>query len=356
MTSVLLSPLAMNLIPVGGDAVYAAFGPLVGGFVTNPFLAADQGLGTAENLFVDITGPAALEETETTIPLLPGQTFTFPSGMTTDVSVNAVSNGHRFSGIVIQPPPSYPPIPQSGTFPPTGPVTLTKTIPATLYQEYNDDEDCQAFFSAYNTLAQGYVDWFVNTPLAVYTNPNISGSLLDWVALGLYGMARPTLSSGQFLSRGPYNTWAYNTIPFNKLIRLGPSNIAVTTDDVFKRILTWNLYRGDGMVFSIRWLKRRVMRFLTGANGSAPNIDNTDPVSVTVGDNIITIALSTGGRVITGGALYNRFGYNRMAYNALRTQFVPPSAPALPLANVLKETVAAGVLVFPFQYIVVVRT
>ena len=29
--------------------------------------------------------------------------------------------------------------------------------------------------------------------------------------------------------------------------------------------MTWHLYKGDGKTFNTRWLKRRVMRFLTGA-------------------------------------------------------------------------------------------
>ena len=40
------------------------------------------------------------------------------------------------------------------------------------------------------------------------------------------------------------------------------------TDDVFKRILTWHFYKGDGKNFSVRWLKRRIWRFLQGANGT----------------------------------------------------------------------------------------
>jgi len=41
-------------------------------------------------------------------------------------------------------------------------------------------------------------------------------------------------------------------------------------DDIFKRILTWNLYKGDGNRFSMRWLKRRIARFLFGVNGIDP--------------------------------------------------------------------------------------
>lgn len=342
-------PLAKAIVRTGGQPIDAAFGPLLGGFIQNPFDASDQGLVASEPIYVDITGPAATEETATTQAIQPGALFTFPAGLTTTVSVNAKSAGHKIAGLVLQPAPPFPPTPQSGSFPPSGPTTLTKIIPSYLYQEYNDDAACAAFVSAYNSLAQGYVDWFVGTPLPVYSDPSISGSLLNWVAAGLYGMIRPTLSSGRNRRRGPYNTWAFNTIPFNISKIIGPTNITVTTDDVFKRILTWNLYRGDGNAFSIRWLKRRIMRFLTGPNGSAPNVDNTSPISVTTGSGIIAIAINVGTRSVLGGALYNRFGFNRMAYNRLLTQFVPGPT-QLPLVNVLKEAIESGVLQLPFQY------
>jgi hypothetical protein len=321
----------------------------LGGYIQNPLQSEDENINLVEPIYIDLVNPATLHVTDTTTEIQPGQTFKIPDNFAGNVSINAATSGHRFSAFIVQTPPAAS-TPQIGTFPPAGPTTLTQTIPAYLYQQYNSDAACQAFFTAFNTLAQGYVDWFVNTPLGVWTNPNITGTLLDWIALGLYGMDRPTLSSGLFLSKGPYNTWAYNTIPYNKFTLIGPSNIAVTTDDIFKRILTWNLYRGDGNVFSITWLKRRVMRFLLGTDGSAPNVDDTSPVSVTVGNNIVTIAINNGTRKVTGGALYNRFAYNKRAYNSISTLFVPGSGTALPDVNVLKEALEAGVLVLPFQY------
>ena len=344
-----LFPAARTVVGIGGEAVYAAYGPLLGGLIVNPQLAVDQNINSAEPLYVDLVNPAALEETDTTFEILPGYSFVIPANFTGNVSVNAATSGHRFSAFVIQTTPPPTPEPLVGTFPPAGPTTLTKVIPSYLYQEYNDDEACQAFVDSYNNLAQGYVDWFVDTPLAVYTNENISGSLLDWVAEGLYGIKRPTLSSGQNRALGPYNTWAYNTIPLNVHRILGPTDIAVTTDDIFKRILTWNLYRGDGNTFNIRWLKRRVLRFLLGPNGSAPNVDDTRGVSVLIGDGIITIVLTVGTRTITGGALYNRFGYNQMAYNRLLTVFNAPP-PALPNEAIFKEAMDSGALQVPFQY------
>lgn len=242
--------------------------------------------------------------------------------------------------------------PQTGTFPPSAPTTMTQTIPSYLYKEYDDDEDLQASVFTYNNFAQAYVNWAVQTPLPVYTDPAISGPLLDWVAEGIYGFTRPSLSSGQFRSVGPYNTYAFNTLPFNKLERIGPSDVTVTTDDVFKRIMTWNFYKGDGNRFNIRWLKRRIMRFLIGENGTAPNIPNTYDISVTFGNNnLVSINIAQGTRSVTGGSLFNRFGFNQagIPFNTLNTQFQPATNP-FPLASVLQQALNSGVLQLPFQY------
>jgi hypothetical protein len=248
--------------------------------------------------------------------------------------------------------PQFPPTPQSGTFPPSGPTTLTETIPAYLYEQYADDDDLQAFVDAYNGFVQGYVTWFATVPLAAYTNPAITGMLLDWVMAGIYGFIRPTLSSGKFRANGPYNTFAYNTWPFDKIQIIGPSDVAATTDDIFKRIATWNFYKGDGNRFNVRWLKRRIMRFLIGDNGSAPNIDNTYQISITFGENgQVSIRLALGTRKITGGAMYNRIGFNQpgIPYNGLLTQFENGPDP-VPNESVLKEAIEAGVLQLPFQF------
>ena len=349
-----LYPLASDAVLAGGTATVAIFGPVAGGSITNPVLASDQGISVSEAIYVDISGAAAvLQETATCIPIQPGQRYKIPAGLITNVSVNAKTSGHRFSGYVLQAPTPFPPTPQPGTFPPAGPTTLTQTLLSYLYQEYADDDNLQAFVSAYNTLTQIYVDWFATGLLPVYTSDTISGSLLDWVAQGLYGITRPALGSGQNHTIGPYNTWAYNTLPYNKRKLIGPSDVTVVSDDIFKRIITWNFYKGDGNRFNIQWIKRRVVRFLIGEDGSAPNIDQTYDVSVTTGPGIINISLSLGTRSITGGALYNRFGYNRAAYNSLKTQFVP-GPPTYPLASVFKAAMNAGVLQMPLQYAVVV--
>jgi hypothetical protein len=365
MTSpVSIYKLASSSVAIGGMAVTVGYGPLLGGFITNPASAADQGIsGPPEILYVDPTGaPAALHVTETTVALQAGASFTFAPNQTTNISVNAATAGHKFSGIVVQPQTQYPPTPQVGTFPPIGPTTLTSLgapgepvwMGSFLYQEYADDDNLQAFVAAFNSIANEFVAFFATVLLPVYTNPQISGALLDWVAEGVYGMIRPALSSNRNRDVGPFNTWAYNKLGFNVQKLVGPRNLTVTSDDVFKRIMTWNFYKGDGNVFNVRWLKRRIKRFLTGPNGTAPNVDQTDDISVTYGPGIIAVRLSFGQRTITGGALFNRFGYNRMAFNALQTVFASGPSPPM-FANVLQEAIESGVLILPFQYEVVIR-
>jgi hypothetical protein len=325
------------------------YGPVAGGFITNPRTAADQGVPVIEVLYLDPTGAeAAAEVTETTIAIQAGQTYYVPA-QTPGISVNAKTSGHRFSGVVFQPPTPYPPTPQPGTFPPSGPTSLTQIIPAYLYEEYADDDALQAFFAAYNGAAQSFVDWFNNTPLPVYTNPAIAGPLLDWVAQGLYGMIRPALSSGRNRDVGPVNTYPPNTLAPNVRKQIGPSNVVVTSDDVFKRCMTWNFYKGDGNLFNAKWLKRRCMRFLLGVNGTAPNIDQTYDISVTFGDGSIAIRITVGTRSILGGAFPNRTGCNRLTPNALTTMFHPGPV-QYPLEPVLKEALESGVLQTPFQY------
>lgn len=244
-------------------------------------------------------------------------------------------------------------VPFSGSFPPAGPTTVTKVIPSYLYQEYADDDDVQAFFRAFNELAQsGGVDWFVYTNLPIYTG--LTGSLLDFVAAGLYGMLRPALPTGMTKTEGPLNTWELNSIPLNAIVKTGNETYVAASDDIFKRVLTWHFYKGDGKVFNIRWLKRRVMRFLEGANGISFNVDETYRVSVTFGaGNVANINLPSGRRTALGGAFPNRFRLNTTRPNQLSTSYSP--FPASPLAAVFKAAVDSGALELPFQYTWVVN-
>jgi hypothetical protein len=171
---------------------------------------------------------------------------------------------------------------------------LKTIIPSYLYQQYYDDSDLQAFVGAYNTLAQEYLDWFNNLNLPIYTVQN--GAALDWVALGLYGLVRPTLPQGSYLRLGEYDSVPYDTLSYDTEKLISPTSFYITTDDIFKRIITWNFYKGDGYQFNITWLKKRIQRFLQGTNGTLAVLDNTYQVSVTfAADNVVNIHITTGG-------------------------------------------------------------
>lgn len=349
VTSVTPYRAATSVVLVGGTPVTVMFGPLQGGVVENPQLAGDQNLAEAEVLFIDLVNPASLSPTLTTMALQPGQSYSLPAGQTTNVSVNAASSGHRFSAYALQPAPQEPVIPAGIVFPPDGPTSLLKTIKSYLYVQYNDDDDLQAFVAAQNTLTQQYADWFNTLNLPVYTGTPISGLLLDWVARGLYGQVRPSLSSDRNQNLGPLNTYTLNTLPLNAFKTIGPQNVTATTDDIFKRIITWNFLKGDGKAINIRWLKRRIMRFLNGVNGVNVATDQTYQVSVTFGvGNQVNIGLIKGTRTITGGAILNGFALNTVTLNQLNSVFVN----LIPLQNtrVLKEAIDSGALQLPFQF------
>lgn len=140
-------------------------------------------------------------------------------------------------------------------------MTTADIIKSYPYVQFADDENITAWFDAYNAYAQQYLDWFNNTPLAVYTRPEISGALLDWVANGIYGCYRTPIAFGNSRSIGALNTYTPNYIPFNQGRELSNVTSFTMTDDIFKRVITWNFYKGDGVQISIPWLKKRIARF-----------------------------------------------------------------------------------------------
>lgn len=96
-TPVTPTPGLVSSVATGGDAVNAVPANPNGGFITNPAAAVDQGLVTAENLYVNAVGAATLNGNGTTFALAPGQSWPIIPGQTTPTSVNAPSSGHQFS-------------------------------------------------------------------------------------------------------------------------------------------------------------------------------------------------------------------------------------------------------------------
>ena len=86
-----------SIVAAGGVPVIAALAAPNGGFLTNPASNTDQGLVTAEPLYVDVVTSAALEGNGTTVALEPGETFLFDTG--TD---NADQRQRRLDGAQVR--------------------------------------------------------------------------------------------------------------------------------------------------------------------------------------------------------------------------------------------------------------
>ena len=215
-------------------------------------------------------------------------------------------------------------------------------IPSYVYRQYSDDADVQAFADTFNGLAQGYLDWFNQTPLAVYTSPGISGTLLDWVGQGVYGITRPVISSLTVSTFGSMNSAPMNTLAMNRFVQRRSGTAQAADDDIYKRVLTWHLYKGDGLQMTIQWLKRRVARFLYGINGSDIQVDDLQNISVmqpglsSVG-SLNTVAMNT-------KAMNTRVARTGKQRHALEIT-IPTSLVAQQFAVLLRENYLAS----PFQ-------
>lgn len=180
-----------------------------------------------------------------------------------------------------------------GSFLPTGPTSIKNVTPAYVYQEYADDDNIQGMVAGFNAYAQAYLDWFNALDLPIYTG--LSGSLLDWVATNLYGFPRPVLPITGRPARGPWNTAPWNTLAYDQFAPAAGWGVYATSDDIYKRCLTWLYYKGDSHQINIRWVKRRVARFLYGVNGTDYTGDTYAISLVFTGKYAATITVPTGG-------------------------------------------------------------
>lgn len=219
---------------------------------------------------------------------------------------------------------------------------LQEVIYSYPYQQYADDASITAFFDSYNSLAQGYLDWFNQTPLSVYTASSIAGPLLDWIGEGLYGIVRPVISSLTTKSTGSYNTVPYDSLSYNRRRQLQSGTAQVATDDIYKRVLTWHAYLGDGRQMSIMWLRRRVARFIFGVNGTDIPADDFQKISITRPPASFAGAYSTP-------------PYNTQAYNVRRSgrnaaaRAIQIGVPSGQVSQIFQALVNEGYLALPFQ-------
>lgn len=204
---------------------------------------------------------------------------------------------------------------------------LQNVIPSYLYTQYADDDDLQAFVASYNAIAQQYVNTFNQLDLPIYSSNSISGALLDWVGAGIYGYPRPSLPGTPATSIGPLNTYGYNAkVPLNTETSTTGTSFVVS-DDIYARLLTWHFYKGDGKTFSIRWLKRRVLRFLIGTNGTAPALNYPGPIGSPANLQTLTSQIS-------------------VTFSGSTATITCPNYPAAPY---LQAAIASGAAEMPFQ-------
>lgn len=221
---------------------------------------------------------------------------------------------------------------------------LADIIPSYIYKEFQDDPNVIAFSDGINSLAQGYLDWFNQTPMAVYTNANVSGPLLDWVGVNLYGIARPVISTSSTSSTGELATNVLGEHTLGTLTVNKGGTAQVANDDIYKRTLTWLLYRGDGVQMSVEWLRRRIARFLYGVDGTDIDVGLIVNVSIVLNE-------PSGFANRTYGA-YNTYPYDT---NALDGFFAPPqhqfviTIPAGTSSNYFLSLFNSGYLPAPFQ-------
>ena len=223
---------------------------------------------------------------------------------------------------------------------------LNEIIKSYLYTQYNDDDDIRAFVTAYNTMAQEIYSWMLNANLPVFAGGYNVGDQLRWIALGIYGVKPPILVSGKSKVYGPYNAIRFNQLPFNGRKRVREAEQVVVSDDLFKRIMTWNFYKGDGFYFTIPWLKRRIMRFLTGVDGTDIVNDHHWIVSVVFSDDGMIITITRGYTELTDAALYNDMGFNDIQYD--HNDGVLIKSNGYEYADLFKQAFDSGLLHIPF--------
>jgi hypothetical protein len=94
-----------SVVITGGTAVKVAQGPIRGGYLFNPLNAAAQGIGTAENLYVDpVNAPGSTDAAGngTTTIAAPGATIALlPLAAGAQYRVNAATSGHTFTVVLV---------------------------------------------------------------------------------------------------------------------------------------------------------------------------------------------------------------------------------------------------------------
>ena len=216
-------------------------------------------------------------------------------------------------------------------------------IPLYPYLPYVFDDKVVAICKGISDYGQDYIDSFNALNLPIYQSK--IGEFLDYVGVNLYGIPRPIYPVGVIETTGEINNFALNEIELNKLLITYPNQFFIATDEVYKRVIDWHHYKGDGDLFNVRHLKRRIMRFLTGNT-----VSQTYQISVSFGlNNQCNITLYENGNInLRPSATINDGELNSYAINELRAKKIPFTP--FELAEIFKKSVEMGVLELPFQY------
>lgn len=226
-------------------------------------------------------------------------------------------------------------------------MILKDCIKAYLYTNYMNDDNVRAFFTAFNSVSQEMYDWMLAANLPIFIGSSHSGDELRWLVKGIYGQNFPYLVTRKTTSNGPYNTFVFNSLPYNGRKQTTVTNNIATSDDIFKRILTWNFYKGDGMHFTVTWLKRRVMRFLLGVDGTDVLNDTQAGISVIFdGNGGIIIGINSITQYVTNSALYGTDQYNGEPIGSMDVSATINGD--FQYAGVLKAAFENGLLRMPF--------
>lgn len=217
--------------------------------------------------------------------------------------------------------------------------TVPKAYP---YAQYSDDPNVAAFFTAYTQIAQGYLQWYNDTPLGLYTSSNIVGSLLDWTAAGIYGVVRPVISTLTRRTRGGFGSRFFGGSPYGVFQVKSSGTAQVANDDYYKRVLTWTLYKGDGDNVDIAWLKKRIARFLYGANGADVDVGMANYISIMP---MMMVPDAGYGRRAYG----KKPAYGKMFMRQVMSIRLYITIPNIPAAQVFIDFVNEGILPMPIQ-------
>lgn len=223
---------------------------------------------------------------------------------------------------------------------------ISELPPSYLYSQYRDDANMQAFRDSYNDLVLTYLQWFNDNPLAVYSQSTISGSLLDWVGRSIYQISRPVLSTTSTIFRDSLISLPLIARPLPDSVVYQTGGSQLVSDDVYKRMLTWILYRGDGVNSSLSWLRRRVARFLYGSNGA--NCDPSDYLSVYIKYTPVTthsLLVGSTNSGMTNSSPTNALYSSTISQGGNTTIAVPPTGMGPTFQKLFQE----GVLPVPFQ-------